>query len=69
MGKGKCASQALFSFPVTNKRIKELEHEFLVFLREFIDILCNLYDPSTIRNPGIRMLVLTDLRPGISSFE
>jgi hypothetical protein len=31
--------QRLFNLPVADKGIKELEHEFLIFLREFVNIL------------------------------
>jgi hypothetical protein len=33
------SAQRLFNLPVTNKRIKELKDEFLVFLGELINIL------------------------------
>jgi hypothetical protein len=39
--------QRLFNLPVTDKRIKELKDEFLVFLRELIDIL------NTVQRSGI----------------
>jgi len=43
--------QRLFNFPIANKGIKELEHEFLVFLGEFVNIL------NALKSSGIEFFI------------
>ena len=56
-------SKRLFNLPVTDKRIKELKDEFLVFLREFIDIL------YTVKGGGVEFIIRIANEPVQGNFQ